>query len=59
MSKEVLKAQIELLLWFIKLTGSGMTVGMIRYRLLKKHEELEKEMSDSELSDISNRDMKY
>lgn len=44
MSAKEIRAQLAILEWVVRLTLTGMTVGMLRYRILKKHEELEIEL---------------
>lgn len=39
-SEEVKKAQLDMLNWFMKLCGSGMTTGMIRLIAHNKHVEI-------------------
>lgn len=41
MKPYVLRAQIEILEWAVRITLSGMPLGMVRYLLLKKQQELE------------------
>jgi hypothetical protein len=45
-SKEKLKAQLEILEWVIKLTYCGMPVSYFRHLILKRHEELQISLSD-------------
>ena len=40
------KELLELLEWVLKLTYTGMPVDMLRYWLLKKHEEIEKDLKN-------------
>ena len=40
------KELLELLEWVLKLTYTGMPVDMLRYWILKKHEELEKDLKN-------------
>lgn len=51
MKKIAIVAQLEILAWALRLTYSGMTVAMIRYRLLQKHEALEQELQADERTD--------
>jgi hypothetical protein len=44
--REILRAKLEILEWAIRLTYSGMPVSMLRYWLLKKHQEVEEMLSD-------------
>lgn len=43
--KENLKSQLDLLAWVIRISYCGMPVSYFRHMLLKRHEELEKELS--------------
>jgi len=43
-----MKEQLELLEWIIRLTYSGMPLPQFRYWIIKKHEELERELKNSQ-----------